>query len=115
MILRRLKESASRYCFYVIAYTFMPDHLHILVRGEEGSDLKRFGRHFKQTSGYDFKKRHGEPLWHLSYYDHILRKDEDIMATARYILENPVRKGLVKEFRDYPFSGSFEYDVAEML
>jgi len=66
-------------------------------------------------SGYYFKNKYGVNLWHLSYYDHVIRNDEEIKTAARYILENPVRKGLVKDFRGYPFSGSFEFDIKEML
>jgi len=33
-----------------------------------------------------------------------LRKDEDLLKVAEYIVYNPVRKGLVEDWRDYPFS-----------
>lgn len=83
----------------------MPDHLHLLVVGEDDkSDLKKFINLFKQKSGYWFKKSNNENLWHTSYYDHILRKEESIEQVADYILGNPLRKGLVSDFRDYPFS-----------
>jgi len=114
-VIDRLKDSAIRYGFTVVVYTFMPDHLHILIKGAEDADLKGFVRHFKQMSGYYFKNKYGVNLWHLSYYDHVIRNDEEIKTAARYILENPVRKGLVKDFRGYPFSGSFEFDIKEML
>jgi hypothetical protein len=52
-------------------------------------------------------------LWQPSYYDHVLRKDEDTLNVARYILDNPVRKGLVKHFLEYGFSGSFEMDISK--
>ena len=94
--------------FKVICYCFMPDHLHLLPVGEDGnSNLKSFIALFKQKSGYRFKKNYREDLWHVSYYDHVLRKDESIEGVSRYILENPVRRGLVSDFRDYPFSRSF--------
>jgi hypothetical protein len=35
-----------------------------------------------------------------------LRDDEATLTVVRYVLANPVRKGLVREPRDYPFSGS---------
>jgi len=40
-------------------------------------------------------------------YDHVLRKEESIEGVARYILDNPVRKGLVSDYKEYPFSWSF--------
>ena len=103
-----LAETAGSGNFNVLAYCFMPDHLHLLVSGKDNqSNLKKFISLFKQRSGYWFKKRYDENLWHISYYDHTLRKEEDIEKVALYILQNPVRKGLVSDFREYTFSGSF--------
>lgn len=103
-----LVEKARSERFSVLAYCFMPDHLHLLVSGEDdNSNLKKFISLFKQKSGYWFKKNYNKNLWHISYYDHILRKEESIENVALYILENPVRKGLVSDFREYPFSRLF--------
>jgi REP element-mobilizing transposase RayT len=86
----------------------MPDHLHLLVAGEDDeSDLKKFVSFFKQKSGYWFKKNYKDNLWHLSYYDHVLRKEESIEGVANYILGNPARKGLISDPREYAFSWSF--------
>ena len=103
-----LVKKARSERFNVLAYCFMPDHLHLLVIGkDDNSNLKKFINLFKQESGYWFKKNYNENLWHISYYDHILRKEESIEGVAIYILENPVRKGLVSDFREYRFSRSF--------
>ncbi len=103
-----LIETARSERFDVLAYCFMPDHLHLLVIGKDDkSNLKKFINLFKQKSGYWFKKNYNMNLWHISYYDHILRKEEGIENVASYILENPVRKGLVSDFREYPFSRLF--------
>lgn len=110
-----LKDTADVEQFAVDAYCFMPDHIHLILRGlHERAVLARFIRRFKQMSGYWFKKRHGVSLWQASFYDHVLRKDEAIEAVALYVFNNPVRKGLVKDFKDYPFSGSFTMDIASL-
>jgi len=102
-----LTEAAGSEQFKVLTYCFMPDHLHLLVVGQDDrSNLRKFISLYKQKTGYWFKKNYNANLWHISYYDHILRKEESIESVALYILENPVRKGLVSNFREYPFSGS---------
>jgi putative transposase len=100
-----LALSCGRYGFSLYAYCFMPDHLHLLVCGEEDSSLTDFMRHFKQLSGHQYKLEYGAQLWQISYYDHVLRKEEDLLPLARYIWDNPVRAGLVQDMCDYPFSG----------
>ena len=117
----------------------MPDHLHFLVEGiSADSDLKKFVSSYKQYTGYHYKKyvsqgfslaRTEKPvaqgfspakkeklrLWQPSYYDHILRRDEDILDVTRYIFNNPVRKGLVDHYSEYSFIWSFELDASHVL
>jgi len=99
-----LLEEARSEKFNILTYCFMPDHLYLLVIGQDDrSDARKFVRLFKQKSGYWFKKNYNKNLWHISYYDHVLRKEESMESVALYILENPVRKGLVSDYREYPF------------
>ncbi len=102
-----LEASASRYGFQIVAYCFMPDHLHLLAAGTHDSPLVRFVQHFKQATGH----RH-RGLWQRSYYDHVLRHDEGLDDVARYIWANPVRTGIVHEAYAYPYSGPREAMVA---
>ncbi len=83
----------------------MPDHLHLLIEGSEGSDLPRFMKSFKQQSSFEYKQRFGTPLWQRSYHDHILRTDAEIEPQIAYIMNNPVEAGLVEEAHEYPFLG----------
>ena len=33
------------------------------------------------------------------------------MVVAKYIVGNPVRKGIIERWEDYPFSGSLVYEL----
>ena len=101
----KLVEAAEHHRFAVLAYCFMPDHLHLLVQGSEGSRLIPFVQRFKQATGHRFKARRGEPLWQRSFYDHVLRGEEDMEQVAEYIWDNPVRAGLVVDRNVYPHWG----------
>jgi len=102
--------------FFVIAYCFMPDHLHALVKGtDRASDFRRFVRLFKQRSAFHWKRRYGQILWQRSYFEHVLRDDEAMLGVARYILDNPVRAGLVNRPEQYPYLGSLTMTVPELL
>ena len=69
---------------------------------------------FKQKTEFHFKKNYQERLWHLSYHDHVLRKEESVNDVALYILNNPVRKGMVDDFKKYDYLGSCVFDIKEM-
>jgi hypothetical protein len=44
----------------------------------------------------------------------VLRDDEGTAQVIRYLIENPVRAGLVKSATDYPFIGSSKYSLEEL-
>ena len=44
--------------------------------------------------------RKGLPLWQRSYYEHIIRKGEDLRKIQQYIMENPLNWALDKENPD---------------
>jgi hypothetical protein len=81
----------------------MPDHLHLLVQGSDESSLIRFVQHFKQSTGYLHPG-----LWQRSFYDRVLRQEEDVQTAALYVWSNPVVAGLAEDAADYPFSGPRE-------
>lgn len=110
-----LSQAAAKLGFDVLAYTFMPDHFHLLVEGREGSDLREFVRLFKSRSSYLYKTLYGTSLWQCSYFDRVLRKDEDSLKVAEYIITNPVRRGLVRDALQYPYSGSFVCSLADVV
>jgi REP element-mobilizing transposase RayT len=93
----------------------MPDHLHLIASSTTaGSDLRQFMTRWKQRAGFDYRQRTGEYLWQPSYFDHVLRDEEDTARAVRYVLENPVRKGLATDFQEYPFSGSDVFSVEQL-
>ncbi len=101
----------------IIAYCFMPDHVHLVVEGKaETSDLKRFITRAKQFSGYAYSLNHDRArLWQRYGYEHVLRDDETTEKVVAYVLENPVRKGWVEHPEQWPFLGSVAYTLGELI
>lgn len=111
-----LAEQAQRDSFIIIAYCFMPDHLHLLASGtSSASDCLKFMRVFKQRSGFAFQRSSGERLWQHKFYDHILRAQDRWESVAYYIWMNPVRDGLCDSPGLWPFSGSQTMDWKRLL
>ncbi len=83
-------------------FVIMPDHLHFIIRITErhaGRSLQDIMRFFKTMTTNDyitavknnllppfFKK-----LWQKSYYDHIIRNEQDYIETINYIKNNPLK------------------------
>jgi REP-associated tyrosine transposase len=98
---------AAQACgFEVIAYCFMPDHVHLVAQGvTDAASLPQFMQRAKQRSGYHGKRVIGHSVWQAGYHDRVLWLEADTPAVVAYVLENPVRAGLVEKPGDYAFSG----------
>jgi putative transposase len=112
----QLRECSEQYSFGVIAYCFMPDHVHVLAGGErDDADFREFVRVWKQRTAFHAKRELHVKLWQRSFHEHVLRKDEITESAARYLLANPVRKGLVASPEEYPYLGSFVTTVRDLM
>jgi len=89
----------------MLAWVLMPDHAHWLVQLAERDSLETVVNRLKSASARAANLPLGRsgPLWERAFYDHALRREEDVISVARYIVANPIRAGLVTRFCDYPF------------
>lgn len=88
-----------------LAFVIMPDHLHWLVKLQAGERLDRLMRSFKAYTARRIgivRGTAGRRVWQAGYHDHAVRREEDVLALARYIVANPLRAGLVERIGDYP-------------
>ena len=116
LVVQQLLRAANEQRFSVIAYCFMPDHLHLLIEGtSEDSDGKRFIKGFKQYSGYYYTQKQHDTLWQRYGFEHVLRDDEGTVEVVKYILGNPIRAGLAATIEEYPFVGSLVYELKDLV
>ncbi len=54
-------------------------------------------------------KRSGA-FWETESYDHVIRDEEEYHRVIAYVLNNPVKAGLVKDWREWPWSWKREYN-----
>jgi len=93
-----------------------PDHVHLLVEGEsDASDVKRFISRAKQFSGFYYARSCGGRLWQRYGYEHVLRDGESTRSVITYILENPLRAGLVGSVHEYPYLRSSRFGTEELI
>jgi putative transposase len=116
VMLAQILRAAALCEFQILAYCFMPDHVHLIVRGAaESASLIAFMKRAKQLAGFHGRRVTGGPVWQPGYCDRVLRESEDTRIVVAYVLANPVRAGLVNAPGDYPFSGSGICTLEELL
>jgi REP element-mobilizing transposase RayT len=88
----------------VLCWVLMPDHLHALIALNEGTLSQAIGGLKARTSAAVNRVRGGRNVvWARAFHDRALRHEDDVLDVARYIICNPLRAGLVRSVRDYPF------------
>lgn len=101
---RTFSPSAAFAAATLLCWVLMPDHFHALVRLDGMVTLSRVVQRLKSMSARACHEIQPElAIWSRAFHDHALRRDDDMLHTARYIVANPVRAGLVGRAGEYPF------------
>ena len=102
---RTIIKSAQAAGVELGCWVLMPDHFHGLVRLGKTSNLARALQRMKGQSAAACRiaMSRDEAVWSRAFHDHALRSDEDVAACARYVIANPIRKGLVDDVMAYPY------------
>lgn len=103
--------------YKLIAYCLMPNHVHLLIENH----VKEMAQHSGKSAKYPVTEtlrllkgntarfcnqalaRNGQ-FWHDESYDHVIRSEEELKRTVQYILLNPVKAGLVREWKDWKYT-----------
>ncbi len=92
-----------------LGYVLMPDHLHVLLRQwEDGPHISCCLRDFKKVSSTRCRPRDFPPvtLWADGFDDVLVPGPRAITTKLNYMHLNPVRKGLILEMDEYPWSSA---------
>lgn len=95
----QIKALEQRYGVCVQKYVIMPNHIHLLLtidRAEQSpaptvSDMVCA---FKSLTARQANREENKPhrkIWQRSFYDHVIRNEQDYLETWKYIDENPVK------------------------
>jgi putative transposase len=104
-----LHDLAAVRSIRVYCYCVMPDHVHMVVSPSPICDIPTFvGQYKNLTQREVWRLGNTGVFWQKSFWDRIVRSDESLQETIRYVLNNPVRRGLVSAWEEYAFVGWIE-------
>ena len=105
-VVREMEHLQSSDVVHSMAWVVMPDHVHWLFELKSGS-LPALMQALKGRGAFEVNraKEAKHLTWQKGYHDHGVRAEEDLVEIARYVVNNPIRAGLVKRREDYPLWG----------
>ena len=68
-------------------YVIMPNHVHLIVFNREGESISQKIQSWKIL----ISKEIGESIWQRSFYDHVIRDEQDYLIRWNYIDDNPAK------------------------
>lgn len=112
---KTLGMNKSRYHLHVCC--IMPNHAHLLFDSLVADQGKHKGMSAKYPVTETLRLLKGSTarasnlilnrnghFWHHESYDHFVRDEQEMERIIKYILNNPVKAGLVKEWTDWKFT-----------
>jgi len=101
--------------FKLYGFCLMDNHVHLLLKTERdlGQIFKRIGVTY--VYWYNLKYKRVGHLFQDRFKSEVVENDEYFLAVLRYIHQNPVRAGIVKDVQTYKYSSYSEYTTHQHL
>ena len=106
--------------YELIAYTIMCNHVHLLINTtgfNTSTSMKKFGKTKNYPLADSMRLLKGSTsracnntlgrkgaFWHHESYDHFVRNEEELNRIVKYIVNNPIKAGLVDDWQDWKFT-----------
>lgn len=100
---RKFAQNAIDHGVAIGQYVIMPDHIHCFIRLASEQTLGTTIRLLKRSLSAAITDP--MPHWQPGIFDHLLRHSESYSEKWNYVLNNPVRAGLVENPDDWPYQG----------
>ena len=90
----------KKYILYAVVV--MPDHFHLIIQPIEKTkgafySLSEIMHSIKSFTAHEI----GEPIWQHENFDRIIRDEKEFLEKINYIINNPIKKGIVENAEDY--------------
>ena len=112
IFIRTLRTVKNIHPFSMLAYAFLPDHFHLLIKPEISTNVTKILHSAQRNFTVNLKKEKGIVqqlhLWQHRFWDHVIRAEADLERHFDYIHYNPVKHGYVTKPEKWQFS-SYRY------
>jgi putative transposase len=104
--LQALAQTQLRYPFDLFGYALMSNHFHLLLQPGAGQSISRILQSLTVAHTWHYHRRHHRVghVWQGRFKSPVIQDDDHLLTVLRYIEANPLRAGMVKDLKDYPWT-----------
>ncbi len=112
VFLEKIRKYKKISGYKVFSYCLMSNHIHLLMK-EETESLSTAFRRIGASYVYWYNWKYGRVghLFQDRYKSEVVENDAYLLTVMRYIHQNPVKAGIVKDMQEYPWSSYHEYSL----
>jgi len=92
------------------AFCIMSNHVHVVFKFLHNTEAQfPVAEIFKRLKSFTALKANEElgrtgSFWHSKSYDRVIRNEKELEKTIRYVLTNPIKAGLVTDWKEWEYS-----------
>ena len=93
--------------YTLVCYCLMPNHVHLVVSlPDDAPFLSTTLQHLKRYTARQANQQLGRTgqFWQRETYDHVVRSPQEMTRIIAYVVNNPVKAGLVANWEDWPYT-----------
>ncbi|MCU0444576.1 MAG: transposase [Microscillaceae bacterium] len=99
----------------LLAYCIMSNHVHLVIdtaiqleKSQSYQNLDKIMNQLKGFTAYQANRQLSKKghFWQAENYDRVVRNQQELQNIIHYVLNNPVKAGVVENWLDYPYSYS---------
>jgi REP element-mobilizing transposase RayT len=102
----KISQFKKKYDIEILVYCVMPNHFHLLLRSDHNpQNISKFMKSLQQSYAQYFNRKynHKGHVFESRFTHKPIETNADLARVKRYILNNPVRKGFVKKYYEWPY------------
>ena len=105
LFLHTVRRAREKYSFELRSFVLMDNHIHFLIKPGKNESLSRImqwilGVFARAYNKYFHLKGH---VWYDRFKSVVIESFEQLIATFRYIFNNPVKAGMVEDPEEYMY------------
>lgn len=104
----KLSFYKNKFNIEVISYCLMPNHFHLLLYTKDKKEnISRFMKSLQLSYAFYYNRNHDHSghVFQGKFKNKAVKSDAYMNKIIQYIIENPVRKKLVKDPSEWVYSG----------